>query len=147
MESAPMQYGGNIVVGRGGVNSVYAELAEGTHSELVGGKTPILKIRRNLERGRFEFTPFSPNNVPGTEDYISYATETNSEEDIRRALFGAVLAIPREEHEDNGPGFELRGAHFTPGYYEFALIEKQPNAPLSPVFIDYSDEKPFVFND
>jgi hypothetical protein len=147
MESAPMQFGCNITVGPDDiVNTVYAELVDGTHSDLVGGKTPTMIGQRvtdgGARHGFFEYKRFSPEST--------YATANHTEEDIRRALFGAIMSIPnhvdQDEAEQYDPAFRNRALHFHPGYYELALVQAQPEAPLSPIFIEYSDQPAFVFN-
>jgi hypothetical protein len=137
MESARMQYGGNIVVGTGADNSIYSEVAFGMHSQLVAGALPFVTVRRDPLKGRFVFSDLPP----------KFRHNSFDETDIRTGIHRAIMAIPNEQREDHGAEFESRGRHFHPGYYEFGLVQLRENGPLSPIFIEYSKEKPFVFDE
>jgi hypothetical protein len=138
METAKLLYGGNIVVDTGAKATIYGELTDGTHSDLVGGKSPIVTLRRNPFNQRFEYQPFTE---------AGYASPDFDEEAIRRGFYRAAMSIPHQTTDDHGIGFENRSLRFHPGYYEFALVQKRTGGPLEPVFIDYSDERPFLFDD
>jgi hypothetical protein len=122
-ESATLYYGGNIVISPDKANTIYAEMVEGTHSDLVGShKNVAFAMRRDPQTNKFEYS---------YEDI-----------ELRRAMFATVLKIPHEIAEDHGQGFDARGWRFHPGYYEFALTKTESGL-LTPLFLDYSDKPVF----
>jgi hypothetical protein len=125
-ETSPLYYGGNIIVNPDATNSVYAEMVQGTHSDLVGSHTAIdYKMQRNQHTGRFEYSFDDPL--------------------LRQAMYRTLLKVPHEIAEDHGQGFDSRGWKFHLGYYEFALT-KMGSDTLQPVFLDYSDKPVFLVN-
>jgi hypothetical protein len=103
-------FSGNIVINSAG--DVVGEMVTGVQSPLATGeKTPEFTMKRD---------PFTK--------IFKYSFE---EESLRRAMWKTMLAIPHD-----GEGRELE---CTPGYYEFVLIKRDEQAPLEPIFLDYSN--------
>jgi hypothetical protein len=103
-------FSGNIVINPAG--DVVGEMVTGVQSPLATGeKTPEFTMKRD---------PFTK--------IFKYSFE---EESLRRAMWRTMLAIPHD-----GEGRELES---TPGYYEFVLIKRDEQAPLEPIFLDYSN--------
>jgi hypothetical protein len=103
-------YGGNIVTQPDG--GVFVEFTKGKQVHVARGKvTPEYTITRDQFTNSLKFS---------FEDPV-----------LRDLMYTTLLAIPH-----SGSGRELT---FTPGYYEFALVQKTDNGPLEPIFLEYRD--------
>ena len=103
-------YGGNIVIQPDG--GLLVEFAKGKQAYVARGKTApedLKTITRDPYLGSLKFSFEDPK--------------------LRDILYDTLLAIPH-----TGTGRELK---FTPGYYEFALVDKANNGTLEPLFLEY----------
>jgi hypothetical protein len=108
-------YSGNAVMSADG--DLVIEMVRGSHAPLVSGeKTPEYFVWRNIFTRSFSY---------------SFEDET-----LRRAVWRLILALPHEERDTSLAGIS-RATQFTPGYYEFTLIQRKEHTPLEPIFIDY----------
>jgi hypothetical protein len=121
-EAFPQRYGGNIVCNDDG--SVLLEMLEGDfgHNRLIGGELAAFTAKRNPFSGRF-----------------SYSFE---DEALRQATWAVINCIPRDPSDMHANDYVAR-TNFHPGYYEFLLVQRTDQAPLEPIFIDYSNKPAF----
>jgi hypothetical protein len=151
METAPMLYGFNIVIGKDDDNPILGEIVKGTHSDLVGAQQPIVMTMRRRSSNSYlirprdlEFNSLTPKVYIAEEDNVSDPNERiilTPEEDteVRKAMYNALKHIPHSERDNYSPEFEIRAAQFVPGYYEGALLDL-----LRPVYIDCSTNSAFI---
>lgn len=106
-------YGGTIVTGPEG--QIWIEFKEGRQTEIgEGSVTPEYTAEKDKHTG-----------------VLRYSFE---DEDLRRDIYNALQAIP---HKGEG-----RNKRYLPGYFEFALFERE-DGKRYPVFFDYSEYPEF----
>ncbi len=115
------EYGGNIHVSVDG--TIAMEFCRGPQGSIAGGafdheEHTMFRVTKNLKDHAFQYS--------------------FDDERLRELVYTQVLRhIPTQ-----GTGAHVE---FFPGYYEFALIRKEVNGPLEPVFLDYRSDA--VFSD
>lgn len=107
-------YGGNIIINPDG--RVYTEFRTGKQGPVSKGNAPIeFTAKRSPYTGLFKYS---------FED-----------EELRRAVYATVQTIPH-----TGEGREVQ---YHPGYYEFVLVRRKDDTPMTPIFIDYREGETF----
>jgi hypothetical protein len=111
-------YGGSIIVNPSG--RIYAEFKEGKQGPISKGTaTPDYFVTRDQYNGIFRYS----------FDDI----------ELRTAIFSTIRCIP---HYGSG-----RYTNYHPGYYEFALVDKNEDSTMAPIFFDYRQGKLFEIPD
>jgi hypothetical protein len=109
-------YGGSVMVGDDGI--ILVEFKEGYQGPIASGEeAPQFSAYRDHFTGSFHYSFQDP--------------------ELRELIYNLVQTIP---HRENG-----RVEEFWPGYYEFALVEKEPGQPLQPIFIDSRENPVYQF--
>lgn len=117
-ENYPQIYGGNIVINKDGY--ILAEFHKGNQGVIADGSFDtekhgqLYKVTRDPILGTFKY---SWEDSRDTDDVL-----------LREKIYQTLMHIP---HEGEG-----RDTVFTPGYYEFALVRKDADKDLEPIFLD-----------
>ncbi|MFH1971774.1 MAG: hypothetical protein ABIJ05_05380, partial [Patescibacteria group bacterium] len=118
-------YGGNIVIGNNG--RVTIEMVEGKHIKLANGIGPLVVIAES-------------NQFLKTIKYYEFRDGQKQELQnmaLKKAVWQTLECIPKNQLTENGL------VTYHKGFYEFILTKKNQSSPLSPIFIDFSDDEKY----